>query len=207
MNTMVDLLTSESGWRVYIIMFGLIFLENALPFIPGDTVLAFSAYFAGMGILRPYFSFLLTVAAAVTAFIFIYIAAHFWGRTFIVNLKFSFLSPAKMAKVDRLFHRYGYWGLAVGRFVPGIRLLIAFMAGFTRLKISSAVLCTFIGIVGWNGMVFLLGRLVGENRQMVVNFLAKYNSVSGLITLAVLLILMIWLFNQKARRMRKSVNG
>ncbi|MDD5061049.1 MAG: DedA family protein [Candidatus Marinimicrobia bacterium] len=207
MNALIDLLTSDSGWIVYAILFLLIFLENTVPFVPGDAVLAFSSYLVGIGILRPYLTFLLTITAAIAGFIFIYFVAHFWGRTFVDRKKFRVLSPERMAKMDRRVHQHGYWGLAVGRFVPGSRLLMAFMAGFTRLKFLPAILYTSLSIIAWNGLIFILGRLIGENRQAIAGFIAKYNQIASIVVLILLAILIAWYVNHKAKRLERPANG
>ncbi|EIQ01829.1 putative membrane-associated protein [Opitutaceae bacterium TAV1] len=44
------------------------------------------------------------------------------------------LSPAKLAKVEQLFERYGSWVLFVGRFLPGLRMPIFFTAGSVKVR-------------------------------------------------------------------------
>lgn len=206
MNNLAHFIMSESGWIVYALLFFLVFLENAVPFVPGDAILVFSSYLVGIGMLRPYFTYLLTVSAAIAGFVFIYIIAHFWGRTFMDRKNYKVFSPVKMAKMDRLVHQHGYWGLAVGRFIPGTRFLMAFMAGFSHLKVIPAVLYISFSIVGWNALIFLLGRLLGENRHAIAKFISEYNQIASLVALVVLVILIAWRVRRKAKKTEKQAS-
>ncbi|HNZ36205.1 MAG TPA: DedA family protein [Candidatus Marinimicrobia bacterium] len=206
MNALAEFLTTGSGWIVYVVLFILIFLENVIPFIPGDTVLAFSSYLAGIGILNSFISYPLTVIAAVVGFIFTYVIAYFWGRAFIDRKNFPAFPPRKMARIDRLFHKYGYMGLGIGRFLPGTRLLMAFMAGFTRLRMVPALACISFGIIGWNMLIYLLGYLVGGNRQAIAAFISQYNHIASLIVLALIVILIAWRVNQKIKKLGEKTS-
>lgn len=206
MNTVVNFLATESGWLLYTILFVMIILENAVPIVPGDTFLAFSAYLVGVGALRPYFTFFLTILAAVIGFFIIYIVAYFWGRTFFDKKKYRALSPQKMAKIDRQLHRHGYWVLAIGRFIPGTRFLVAFMAGFTRLKFIPATLFISAGILGWNFMIFILGKLAGENRAAIAHFISKYNHIASGVALIILAIFIVWRVNLKSRKLESRIS-
>jgi len=206
MNTIIHFLTTESGWLLYTILFCLIIMENAIPVVPGDAILAFSAYLVGIGTLRPYFTYMLSVVAAAVGFFIVYIVAHFWGRTFIDKKKFKALSPKRMAKIDRQFHRHGYWVLAIGRFIPGTRFLIAFMAGFTRLKFVPAALYTSISIVCWNFLIFILGKLAGENRAVIAKFVSEYNQIASLIALILLAVFIVWRISLKSKKTGSQIS-
>jgi len=206
MSSVIHFITSESGWLLYTILFFLIVLENAVPLVPGDAVLALSAYLVGIGTLRPYFTYLLTVIAAAIGFLTTYIIAHFWGRTFVDNRKYKALSPAKMEKIDRQFHRHGYWVLAIGRFIPGTRFLIAFMAGFTRLKFVPAVLYTSISIIGWNLLIFSLGKLAGENRNAIAKFISEYNHIASVVVLILAAVFIAWRLNLKSKKAESQIS-
>ena len=111
MNALAEFLTTGSGWIVYVVLFILIFLENVIPFIPGDTVLAFSSYLAGIGILNSFISYPLTVIAAVVGFIFTYVIAYF-GAERLLTAKFSRFPPAKWQELTGFFISMAIWGWA-----------------------------------------------------------------------------------------------
>jgi membrane protein DedA with SNARE-associated domain len=207
MNAVMHFLTSESGWLLYAALFCLIVLENIIPVLPGDAILVFSAYLVGIGLLRPYFTYFLTVVAAISGFFIVYYAAHFWGRTFVDKRRIKALSPHRMAKIDRHFHRHGYWVLSIGRFIPGTRLAIAFMAGFTRIKALPAVLYTTVSIIGWNFLIFTLGKLAGENRHVIAAFLAEYNHIAILVAVVILVAVIAWRVTVKSKKVENQISG
>ena len=177
---------------IYLVLVFTIFMENITPFIPGDTFLVFSAYLAGRGVLQPLFMYILTVVSSLSGFFLVYWVGFHWGRDYFERKNYSFFSKKRIQKTDHYFNKYGDWVLIINRFLPGTRLLVAIIAGFTRIKLSKSFFYTTIGIIAWNGLIFQLVKLLGENWQDVKNFLSKYNLVVTVIILAVVLLFIVY---------------
>ena len=201
MNTALNFINTHNAYLIYTVLFIFVFLENAVPFVPDDFVLLVSAYLSGREILDSYLTFILTVVAAVLGFVVVFFIGLKWGRSLIEQRHSRLVSTKKLSLVDHYYHKYGYWILAIGRFIPGIRFILALSAGFTRLKVSRSFLYTGISIVLWNGLIFQVGRLLGENWDLIRKTVQQYNTIANLLLLFIILLICIgWL-----RHKRKSL--
>ncbi len=189
---------------IYTFLFFAILMENITPFIPGDTVLAFSAYLAGRGVLKPLFTFSITVMGSLTGFFLVYWIGYHWGRDYFEKKNFSFFPIKRIKQTDFYFNKYGDRILLINRFMPGIRLMVAIVAGFTRTNFIKTFFYTIISILAWNGLIFQLGKLLGENWHDVKNFLSKYNLVVTVIILAVVLLFIVYRIRRKTVKLGET---
>ncbi|MFA4838751.1 MAG: DedA family protein [Candidatus Neomarinimicrobiota bacterium] len=204
MEAVLQFIAKQSFWYVYLILFVFIFLENTLPILPSDTILIFSAYLAGKGALNPYAAYFVTVIGGLAGFVLVYSIGHHWGREYFERKQFKFFPAHRMKKADHYFHKFGNWVLAIGRLIPGIRLMTAMIAGFTWIPFFKAFLFTFSGIAVWNGIIYKLARLLGENWEEIKTALSKYNAVLGIL---LLLLLTIFIAYRVKRRNKKKENS
>lgn len=191
MDIFLESLLSYNTLIIYSILFLLIFLENTIPFVPGDAVLIFSAYLGGRGSLYPIPTFLTTVLGSLAGFVLIFLLSRHWKRD--IFRKFPFrISLGKTKKYKRLFQRHENWSLIIGRIVPGSRLFLSATAGFMDISIIKASLLTGLGILVWNSIIFRSGMLLGENWEVVKKGLAQYSAIVNIILIVIILSVIGW---------------
>ncbi|PIS30520.1 MAG: hypothetical protein COT43_01690 [Candidatus Marinimicrobia bacterium CG08_land_8_20_14_0_20_45_22] len=200
MENVLQFIANQSFWYTYLILFILIFMENTLPILPGDAILIFSAYLAGNNALNPLAAYLITVTGSISGFIVIYLISHHWGRDFFERRQFSFFPSRRIKRTDHYFHKFGNWVLIISRLIPGTRLMIAMIAGFTKIRLVKAILLTLCGILIWNGLIYGLAIILGDNWEEIKVFLREYSTILN-IALIILLILFI------VYRIRKKKNS
>ena len=198
MSSFLQFMADLPAFYIYLVLFIMIFMENITPLVPGDTFLAFSAYLAGRSILDPLFTFSLTITGSLTGFLLVYLVGSHWGREYFDRKDYRFLSTRRMKKADRYFNKYGDWILLINRFAPGFRFLVAIIAGFTKTRLPKTLLLTFISIAAWNGLVFQLGKTVGENWEMIKAFLKRYNTIASVVLIAIVAIIAIYYISRKS---------
>lgn len=197
MEHVLQFIAKQSFWYTYLVLFILIFLENTLPLLPGDAILICSAYLAGKSALNPLAAYLVTVVSGASGFIAIYLIGRHWGRDFFERRQFSFFPSRRIKKTDHYFHKFGNWVLAIGRLIPGIRFMIAIIAGFTRIPFTKAILFTLGGIIIWNGLIYKLAKVLGDNWEEIKVLLREYSTI---LNIALIILLALFL----AYRMRKK---
>ncbi len=191
MESFLENLFTHNICSIYTILFVLIFLENTVPFVPGDTVLLFSAYLSGRGTFYPLPTFIITVLGALTGFIFVFLISNSRGDELIDKLPFR-ISPEKIRKYRQLFQKRGSWTLVIARMLPGSRLIMAATAGFMNISVVKATILTAVGIFIWNGIIFRAGILVGENWHIIKRALSQYSSAVNIIAMVLLIIVISW---------------
>lgn len=191
MESYIESLLVHNAFYIYTILFVLIFLENTVPFVPGDAVLIFSAYLSGREALYPLPAFLITVTGSLTGFLFVFLLSRSWRQNIYQKLPFR-IRPEKIRKYRGLFQRHENWALVVGRVIPGSRLFLSATAGFMNISITKATILTLFGILTWNSIIFRSGMLLGENWEMIKKTLSQYSSAVNLVIILLVIIIIGW---------------
>ncbi|HCK99170.1 MAG TPA: hypothetical protein DHW42_03580, partial [Candidatus Marinimicrobia bacterium] len=189
---------------IYFALFLFIFLENILPVVPGDAVLIFSAYLTGRGVLVPTMTFVLTVFGSIAGFTLAFALSRHWGRDFFEQRKFPFMSLRRMHKIDHYFHKFGDGFLMIGRLIPGVRLVLALIAGFSKISYLRAFSFTVVAILLWNGTIFILGRELGENWTAIKEWLSGYNTIVDYLLIFAVLCYVIYKIYKKTVERRHA---
>ena len=173
LDSLLAVLASVDPLWAYSLLVLSAFLENIVPPVPGDTVVVFSAYLVGRGLLDIWPVFFATWVGGTAGFLAMYYLGYSRGRAFFAGRR----GTAKLAQAERWLSRYGVALILGNRFLSGIRSVIAIGAGLGRMPWPTVALCSSIGMAIWNGLLLYAGFLVGENWQQVAEVLAQYNRV------------------------------
>jgi membrane protein DedA with SNARE-associated domain len=113
--------------------------------------------------------------------------------------KLKFISVEAVLKVEAWFNKYGYWVIAINRFLPGTRSVVSFFAGMSRLDIKRTVILSTISAFLWNFLIIYLGMLFGENVEVVDKYLDTYSNIVIVVTIIIVIIFysQIFLFQEK----------
>ena len=181
------------------------YVENIFPPIPGDTILLFGAYMVGRGNLSFTLALITTLFGSVLGFMTIYYIGRRYGRGFVFERQQKWFSPAALARVERLFQRWGYGVVFLNRFMAGLRSVIALFAGMGHLDWRKVLGLSVISSLFWNGTLIWLGARLGKNWQVVRHYLKEYNTV---VTILILTIVVVWVvYHWQVRQKQKKGNS
>ena len=191
--------TQPPGW-VYFFLFLGAFLENVVPPIPGDTLIVFGAYLAGIGVIHVWPAFAAMWVGSVSGCLLVYWIAYVKGRDFFLRLEARYFDESKIEVAETWFQKYGKRIVIFNRFLPTVRAFVGIVAGIARMNPVRMVLYVAIGTSLWNSLLVYFGLKVGENWQLVITVLRTYNQV--VISLAVIATAIYygWKFWKKRRR-------
>ena len=185
-------------WTVF---FG-VMLENAGLLIPGETILLVAGYFAAS---RPdqfnVIRVMLTAAggAVIGDNIGFWIGHHF-GRSFLLKVgRFVFLTPKRLEHMENYFESHGNKTILVARFITGLRVFAALLAGASR-KMPWRVFLFYnmAGAILWSIVITLLGYLFGQSLPLLVKWVGRSGTI--LLVAAIVIGLVVW----RLRRHRKE---
>lgn len=172
------------------------FIENIVPPIPGDTVIIFGGYLTGIGRFNIIGVVLSTTVGSFAGFMVIFFLGRLLGKKFSLDKNVCFFSRNNFLKVSGWFEKYGYAVVLGNRFLSGARSVISLCAGITNLHASKVALYSFVSCFVWNLMLVTAGYKVGENWEIISEFLKKYN----IIVLCVLILLLIGVVIKKMNK-------
>ncbi len=199
----LNFLHSLPDLLVYLFLGLCAYVENIFPPIPGDTITAFGAFMVGIGKLDFLWVYLSTTVGSLLGFLTLFKLGEILGRRFFIEKDYPFLRARDLLRAERWFAKYGYFLVAMNRFLPGVRSAVSLAGGVARLKPVWVVLLALLSCALWNLIWILAGLYLGSHWQEVEAglslLLMKYNLLV-LILFALLALLIIFKRVTRARK-------
>lgn len=146
----------------YPVLGALIFGESAGLPLPGETALLTAGGLVAAGQMTLPFVILVAACAAIAGDTVGYWLGRRGGRAFL--MRDGFLAEHRrhaVTRADRFFARYGTATVFFGRWVPGVRVVAAVMAGATRMPWRRFAVANALGAVTWATTVAAVAFLLG----------------------------------------------
>ncbi len=189
METLTHLITSYGYWGIFACLAVGIF---GIPM--GDEVLLMGAgYLVSIGELQALPTGLAVIVGSFCGICLNYVVGRTIGSKLLALIGKFF--PSRLNKLDYVvawFRRVGRWGLLVGYFFPGIRHLLPVVAGVSRLHAGIFALLAGSGCCLWSLTLLTLGYVLGEERDLLWDYLHSSGvMISGLFLVAVLISVLV----------------
>lgn len=205
MDILVDFVLQHAEYAHYLI-FGLLMLAGLNVPISEDLMLILSGMLASTaepdGVMQLF----------VWTFLGAYLSdweAYWIGRLFGPKLWetrwFSRLA-SKKEPVARFYHRYGFFTLLLGRFIPfGVRNCLFISAGmggmsFRRFLVADGIACLISNLV-----LFSLAFSFGKNYHLLYDYVRSWNVVIFCVAVLVALGLGLWIWYSYRRKGQQRV--
>ncbi len=148
----------------YGLVFVIVFIETGVvffPFLPGDSLLFASGFFAQGG----GFNIIALLAVAWSAAILgdqcNFMIGHFFGRRIIASGKVKAMTPERIERSRAFLDKWGHLAIFLGRFFPFIRTFVPFIAGMGGMHWRNFVVWNVLGGITWSTLFTLLGFFFG----------------------------------------------
>lgn len=93
-----------------------------------------------------------------------------WGGRALINRygRYLRITPEKMSKAERFFHKYGELACIFTRLLPVVRSLVNFPAGLLKMNFYKFAAYTMIGSFPWCFGLASAGYLLGDNWESIL---------------------------------------
>lgn len=162
----LERLLTTYGTATYLILFGIVFCETGLvflPFLPGDSLLFAAGAFSARGWLNLAAVLGLLTVAAILGDSVNYSIGMLLGPKLHAKGKLPFIKKKHLDRTADFYERYGPKTLIVARFVPIVRTFAPFVAGVGSMKYGRFMTFNVVGAVAWAAICVLAGYFVGNN--------------------------------------------
>ncbi len=202
------MLHSLTGWlgdlplgSLYLAIGVLSAFENFFPPFPSDAVIAFGSFLADRAHGSAITVFLLgwfgNVAGAGITYT---LGRKFGSKAFLRRIE-KYAGPDAEVRIKRLHKKYGFTGLFVSRFLPGVRAIVPPFAGAMRLPALKVMLSIASASAVWFGLITFLAFRAGDNWDVVEHYIVRSGKVAGMIAIAiVVLVVGVWLWKRQAKK-------
>ena len=139
-------------------------MENVLPVLPADTLVALGGFLAGAGDLDARWVATGTWLFNVVGALVVHRIAHSHGPAFFLDgLGRHILRPHQMERIARFYTQWGMLGIFLARFLPGIRAAVPVFAGATNQPWLRVGVPVAAASAIWYGGLVWLGSLAGQS--------------------------------------------
>lgn len=148
----------------YGFIFLIVFIETGVvffPFLPGDSLLFASGFFAATGDFNIYALLAVAWSAAILGDQCNFMIGHFLGRRIIESGKVKAMTPERIEKSEAFLDKWGRLAIFLGRFFPFIRTFVPFLAGVGGMHWHHFVLFNILGGITWSTLFLLMGYFFG----------------------------------------------
>jgi len=138
----------------YLTVFFGVMLESAGVPLPGETVLIAAGALVHKGVLDFKDTLFFGILGAVTGDQIGYWVGRFGGRPFLLRWgRYALITPERLGHAKAFFARHGGRAVFLARFVTGLRVFGALVAGTSRMPWGKFVLYNVLGGTMWATLV------------------------------------------------------
>jgi membrane protein DedA with SNARE-associated domain len=182
-------------WAVF---FG-VMLENAGVPIPGETILLIAGYFASTGEFHLPLVMLIAATGAVIGDNIGFAIGHHYGRGFLLRIgRFFFLTPKRIEYMENYFKSHGNKTILVARFITGLRVFAALLAGASKMPWRVFFIYNVAGAILWSVVITTLGYLFGSSLPLLLKWVGRSGTM--LLIAAIVLGVIVWRVRKHRRQ-------
>ena len=185
-------------WRYgYLVVFLGVMLESTGVPLPGETILIAAGALVHKGVLDLGDALFFGILGAVIGDQLGYWAGRFGGRPFVLRWgRYTLITPVRLAHAEAFFARHGGRAVFLARFVAGLRVFGALVAGTSRMPWGKFALFNVLGGTVWASAVVSLGYFLWASISLVEHWIGR----ASLLLLAVLALALLlrWAYRRVA---------
>lgn len=160
--------------------------------LPDETIMIFLGYLVHAGSLQYAPTVMAAIIGSLTGVTLSFVIGRNIGLPIIDRFGSRIgITQAKMKQVEKWFNRFGKFTLPIGYFVPGVRQVMAYFSGISRLPFRDFALYAYAGGVFWVILFISIGWFLGESWHRVSQSIHHYWVVWVLVFLVVFCLLYI----------------
>src|SRR3954465_6511806 len=172
--------------------------ENFFPPFPSDAVIAFGAFLADRGHGSAVTVFVLGWFGNVAGACITYMLGRRYGSKAFLRRLEKYAGPDAEKRIKQLHKKYGFAGLFVSRFLPGVRAIVPPFAGAMELPAFKVLLSVASASAVWFALITFLAFRAGDNWDVVQPFLVRSGKVAGAIAVGIVIIgVGIWVWKRQ----------
>ncbi len=166
--------------------------ENVVPPIPGDMIIVFGGYMAGIGRLDMFAVIILSTMGGSLGFMTMYVVGNRIGRRVSKKGLPRWIPRRRLEHSREMLARWGNGLILANRFLLGLRSVISITVGMAGRSVLRTTVYATMSALAWSMLLVGFGYGFGENWEAVSFHLKTYGSVvfaliTGFVALQLLL--------------------
>jgi len=166
METLHHLITHYGYLGIFtLLMLGIV----GIP-VPDETILTLSGFLVYSGELHIIPTFIAAYLGSITGISISYAIGSTFGHHILVKYgHYIHVTEARLQKAHNWFEKIGRWALLLGYFIPGVRHVVAILAGASELQLWEFALFAYSGGFIWTVTFISIGFFFGKHWGLVLH--------------------------------------
>lgn len=203
LNDLYVWLAGLSPFVVYAFLFGITYLENVFPPVPGDVALVVGGMLAGIGVVHLPVVVVLCVVSGAVGFMTVYAVGRKIGPALLDPERYRWVPKEQLRRAQAGVSRHGRGIVLANRFLPGLRSVIGLAVGLSRMPVQSAFLLATLSAAVWSLLLCGLGYALGDNRAALAHALGQVR-IGGLVLLIAVVLGGVGFYVRNKRRRKAA---
>ncbi|WP_198305077.1 DedA family protein [Arcobacter vandammei] len=173
LSEIINFIVETVGSLGYFGIFIMMFIESSfiIPF-PSEVVMIPAGYLAYKGEMNIFLVILSGILGSLFGALFNYYLAMKLGRKFLIKYgNYVFIKVETLEKIEKFFKEHGHISTFFGRLIPVVRQYISLPAGLAKMNLAKFSLYTTLGAGIWMIVLAYLGYFLGENQELIKDYL------------------------------------
>lgn len=211
MASLGNIFTDFADWMAalpalwaYLTILVIAYGENVLPPIPGDMIVVFGGYLAGLGTLDLWVVILLSTIGGAAGFMTMYAIGYRIGDAVLDPDRLRWLPKKQIFKAQRWLRRWGYGVVLANRFLSGARSVISLTVGMAHMRPGRTTLFATLSALVWTALIGVAGYKVGENWEIVGVYLRTYGRFVVVALVAVVVLVVVRRYRKRRQDERED---
>ncbi len=180
-------------------------LEFLLIPFPAETILVISGVMWHKGLFQLWPLIIIATAGSWVGSLIGYFIGSYVGRPVLLRYgKYVKLDEAKLVKAEHAFRRYSIAILGIGRFIAGIRVMIAYVAGMNKMGLGLYMFVTLISAALWSSAFILVGATIGAKWNFIVGLVKAHPRLSIVAGVIVVALVAVFWWRKRTKKLAKS---
>ncbi len=190
----------------YLVVFFGVMLEGAGMPLPGETVLIAAGALVHRGVLDFGDALFFGILGAVVGNQIGYWVGRFGGRPFVLRWgRYTLIRPERLGHAEAFFARHGGRAVFLARFVTGLRVFGALVAGTSRMPWGKFALYNVLGGTVWATAAVSLGYFLWASISLVEHWVGRVSLI--LLAALVLALLLRWAYRRATHEEGEGSRG
>jgi membrane protein DedA with SNARE-associated domain len=198
LNRVLDWYAEYGYWAVFVP----VLLETAGLPLPGETSLLFAGVASSTGRIDVFWVIVVGSAAAIIGDNIGYAIGRFGGRKLVMRLAHVGGVERSLAWGEDYFERKGGITVFLARWLPGLRIFGAWIAGMVHMKWWKFALWNAAGGICWATTIVLLGHFFGKSIHVIERVLG----IGGVVVLIGIVVVaaVLWRRHEQAKQRERE---
>ena len=187
MSAIDGILSLLAQYGYLIVFFGVMAESMGVP-LPGETILIAAGVLAQRSGLDIGDAILFGILGAIVGDQLGYWIGRKGGRPFVLRWgRYVLITPERLRGAEGFFGRHGGKAVFMARFVAGLRVFGALVAGISRMRWRTFLIYNALGGVVWATAAVLAGYLLGGSLNLVEQWLGRATLLLGAVLVLTLI--------------------